>query len=79
MAVPPNPYFIPYTYHENVLALCIVMPVVCIFMVAARMYVRRFQKGGLGVDDWLALSTLVNTRSSLSSSGSILVNAKFYS
>jgi len=53
-----NPLFLPYAYFRSVLSLGIVMPILCIVLVAIRFYVRRYQKGGLGPDDWLALATL---------------------
>jgi hypothetical protein len=55
-----DPYFVPYVFHNSVLALGITMPIVCMLLVGLRMYVRRYQKAGLGADDWLAFGTLVN-------------------
>lgn len=37
------------------------MPVVCILVVGIRFFIRRHQKGGLGMDDWLAFLSLVSS------------------
>lgn len=54
-----DPLFLPYVHAGNQLALGIFMPVICIVVMAIRLYVRRYQKGGIGKDDELALATLV--------------------
>ena len=47
------------TRPSNFLALCTVLPALCVIFVVLRFNVRRMQKASLLIDDWLALSALL--------------------
>ena len=48
-----------------VLAAGIIFPVICVVVVSLRFYTRSKQKATCGLDDWLAFSALVCTRSTV--------------
>ena len=48
-----------YATPGEMLAVCTVLPVLSIIVVALRLYARRIQRAQIGIDDWLILSGLV--------------------
>ncbi|KAM3080932.1 hypothetical protein ACMFMG_004892 [Clarireedia jacksonii] len=73
MRFPDNLLFLPFMSHLDVLGLGIAIPILCISIVAFRLYVRKYQTGGIGVDDCLAAATLVFI---IGMSATIIIGAK---
>lgn len=54
-----------FTFHfvdsQETTALGAVLPVICIFIVALRFFIRHVQGVRIGIDDWLSVGGLVST------------------
>lgn len=50
----------PFVNGQNVMAIGVALPIVCIIVVVLRFWTRRLQKTMIGLDDWLIVGGLVS-------------------